>query len=199
MRILAFSDLHRNTNNAQLIVAAAATADIVIGAGDFATEGLGLSDTFEILKALTIPTIIIPGNHDNPSELQQNCQNHKNMYFLHGNAVTINGIIFFGLGYEIPISNDKPWNQGIKESEAATLLKACPESSVLITHTPPFGVADLQTNGQHEGSQVIRKTVESTNPRLHLCGHIHHAWGTSGFINQCPVYNLGPSLNWFTV
>jgi hypothetical protein len=32
----------------------------------------------------------------------------------------------------------------------------------------------------------------SRKPRLHLCGHIHHAWGTSGVIGECSVHNLGP-------
>jgi len=70
---------------------------------------------------------------------------------------------------------------------------------VLVTHSPPFGVADVQTTGAHEGSRAVRQVVETASPRLHLCGHIHHAWGMSGVIGRCAVHNLGPSLNWFTV
>jgi uncharacterized protein len=57
----------------------------------------------------------------------------------------------------------------------------------------------IQGNGAHEGSHAIRDAVVSTNPRLHLCGHIHHAWGTSGIIGECRVRNLGPTVNRFVV
>lgn len=59
--------------------------------------------------------------------------------------------------------------------------------------------ADLQSNGEHQGSNAIRDAALRVQPKLLLCGHIHDAWGTSGHIGSTPVYNLGPTLNWFTV
>ena len=86
------------------------------------------------------------------------------------------------------------------ESEAARLLQSCPHGAVLVTHSLLFGVADIQATGAPtEGSRSIRDTIVSSKVRLHLCGHIHHAWGTSGVIAECPVHNLGPTVNWFAV
>ena len=200
MRILAFSDLHRDRDAAREIVDAARDADVVVGAGDFATRGVGLGDTMDLLRAVTVPMVLVAGNHDDLDELRNACGNSDAVHVLHGGGVVIGGISFFGLGFEIPAgARDEPWNQRLDEAEAARLLRACPPSAVLVTHSPPFGCADIQGNGAHEGSHAIRDAVVSTNPRLHLCGHIHHAWGTSGIIGECRVRNLGPTVNRFVV
>jgi Icc-related predicted phosphoesterase len=200
MRILAFSDLHRNTDAAREIVDASREADVVVGAGDFATQGAGLRDTMDLLRAVTVPMVLVAGNHDDLDELREACRISDAIHVLHGDVVTIGGISFFGLGFEIPAGRrDEPWNRRLDEAEAAKLLVACPQGAVLVTHSPPFGSADVQRNGVHEGSRAIRDAVMLTKPRLHLCGHIHHAWGTSGIICECRVHNLGPSVNRFVV
>jgi predicted phosphodiesterase len=61
MRILAFSDLHRNRDAARDIVVASQDADIVVGAGDFATQGVGLRDTVDLLRAVAVPTVLVAG------------------------------------------------------------------------------------------------------------------------------------------
>jgi Icc-related predicted phosphoesterase len=200
MRILAFSDLHRDAAAAREIVDASRDADVVVGAGDFATRGVGLCDTMDLLRAVTVPMVLVAGNHDDLDELRDACRINDTLHVLHGDGVTIAGISFFGLGFEIPAGmRDEPWNRRLGEEEAARLLLACPPGAVLVTHSPPFGSADIQRNGAHEGSRAIRDAVVSTKPRLHLCGHIHHAWGTSGIIGECGVHNLGPTVNRFVV
>ncbi|MBR0780300.1 metallophosphoesterase family protein [Bradyrhizobium iriomotense] len=199
MRILAFSDLHRNGDLAREILRASEDADVVIGAGDFATKGIGHEDTLSVLKELAAPTVFVAGNHDVLASLRASFDDRANIHVLHGEAVRIGQIDFFGLGFEIPAGADEPWNQRMEEADAAVHLKKCPPRAVLVTHSPPYGVADIQRDGTHVGSRTIRDAVRDSAPRLHLCGHIHHAWGTCGIIGNCSVHNLGPSLNWFTV
>ncbi|OYU49377.1 MAG: serine/threonine protein phosphatase [Rhizobiales bacterium PAR1] len=199
MKILAFSDLHRNHEIAQAIVDASMLADVVVGAGDFATKGEGLTDTLEILRHIPVPVVFVAGNHDCLAEMQGAMQNWRTAHLLHGTGAVIQGIPFFGLGYEIPAGADKPWNQRLEETEASDLLVNCPEGAVLVTHSPPFGVADLQRNGRNEGSRAILSIIEHRQPRLVLCGHIHNAWGMTGTIGSCRVHNLGPSVHWFEV
>lgn len=197
MRLLAFSDLHRSREFAQAIVTASAGADVVVGAGDFATKGIGMRDTLDVLAAIAAPIVMVPGNHDRLDEMLEVCRDRQNVHVLHGNGADIGGVAFFGLGFGVPVGDDEPWNRQLAESEAAMLLEPCPAGAVLVTHAPPYGVADLQRNGIHEGSLAIGETVERRQPRLHLCGHIHFAWGSSGRIGDCPVHNLGPRVNWF--
>lgn len=199
MKILAFSDLHRDKDAANVILSASVEADIVVGAGDFATKGTGAKDTLDILAQCRVPLVVVHGNHDAPSEIEHICGQAQNLHYLHGAGMTLRGISFFGLGGEIPSRNTFHWNASETEVNAAKMLTACPPNAVLITHTPPFGAADLQNNGNHEGSVSIRDAAENLAPQLLLCGHIHHAWGSHGKVASTPVHNLGPTINWFDV
>ena len=55
MKILAFSDLHRDVEAARRIVEVSSGADVVVGAGDFATCGEGAKDTLDILQGIRVP------------------------------------------------------------------------------------------------------------------------------------------------
>src|SRR5215470_18815882 len=133
MRILAFSDLRRNRDAAQAIVDASREADVVVGAGDFATKGIGLRDTIDLLRAVTVPTVLVAGNHDDLDELRDACRGGEAVHVLHGEAATVEGIPFFGLGFEIPPgTRDEPWNQRMNEPEAAKLSLACPQGAILV-------------------------------------------------------------------
>lgn len=197
MKVLAFSDLHRDTAAAQHIVDSSSDADILIGAGDFATFGIGATDTLDILKTCTCPVIIVHGNHDDPETLRTFCADWENGHYLQGAAIKIGGHTIFGLGGEIPSRNTAPWNSSHTETDAAQMLETCPAGAILVTHTPPHGVADVQTDGTQEGSVAIHDAAQRLQPDLLLCGHIHAAWGMCGQIGPTKVHNLGPNPNWF--
>ncbi|WP_171054682.1 metallophosphoesterase family protein [Roseovarius arcticus] len=199
MRLLAFSDLHRDTNAARKIVEASEEADVVIGAGDFATKGIGASETLKILATCHAPVLIVHGNHDAPGEIAALCARWPNVTYLHGTGVRIGGVDFFGVGGEVPKRKAYDWNTAHSEDEAARMLTACPAGAVLITHTPPLGTADLQKNGAHEGSAAIRDAITAHNAVLCLCGHIHASWGAGGQVGCAHVRNLGPVPNWFDI
>ncbi|MFK5980054.1 MAG: metallophosphoesterase family protein [Rhizobiaceae bacterium] len=199
MKILAFSDLHRDVEATKKIVELSKDADILVGAGDFATRGQGTAETIEILKTANLPTVIVSGNHDNSEELLQLCSSWQNGHHLHGQEVTFAGVSFYGLGGEIPLRNTAEWNEALSEDEASMMLSTCPKNSILVTHTPPFGHADLQRDGGHEGSTSILTVIEEKQPILNLCGHIHFSWGASGMIGKTSIHNLGPTVNWFEV
>ncbi len=67
---------------------------------------------------------------------------------------------------------------------------------ILITHSPPKGVADVASTGQSFGSTAIRAAIEQVQPRYCLCGHIHDSWGVRGRIGRTEVINLGPAPVW---
>ncbi len=199
LKILAFSDLHKNTGLAHEIVQASSQADILIGAGDFGIKGKGAELTLEILQSANIPLVIVSGNHDNVTQMRHLASNWNHVHFLHGHCTTIEGVSFFGLGSEIPRREKEGWSESVSEYNAAQMLNTCPEGSVLITHTPPFGFGDLQADGSHEGSKAILSALKEKRPELNLCGHIHYSWGAVGKYGRTIIQNLGPKPNWFEI
>lgn len=85
------------------------------------------------------------------------------------------------------------------DKDAAAMLENCHQVDILISHSPPKGVADVTSQGQSVGSSAVRATTERLKPKLLLCGHIHEAWGQKDLIEDTSVHNLGPTINWFEV
>jgi hypothetical protein len=69
MRLLAFSDLHRDRAQARRLAAMAAGADVVIGAGEFASMRLGVERTIDEPTTLDQPVLLVPGNNESLSAL----------------------------------------------------------------------------------------------------------------------------------
>ncbi len=190
MRLLAFSDLHRDQDRAERLVEQAADADVVVGAGDFATMHQGLDSMIAVLNAISVPTVLVPGNAETDTELWQACADWPSARVLHGQALQLEGAQFFGLGGGVP-PTPFPWSFDLSEDEAAAKLEGCPEGAVLVVHSPPKGYVD-EVHGRHLGSRSILEAIERKRPVLVVCGHIHQCWGGEAAIGTTPVVNLGP-------
>jgi len=197
VKILAFSDLHMARARAVDLVAASAGADLVIGAGDFCNMRLGLDQAMDLLSGITAPMLVVPGNAESFVELQAAALAGTTV--LHGTGVEIDGLRFFGLGYGVPVTPFGDWSCDLIEGFAAQMLDGCAEADVLITHSPPKGVADVTSGGVSVGSIAIHAAIERVQPQLALCGHIHDSWGQRGQIGGCEVVNLGPGVTWFEI
>lgn len=199
MRILAFSDLHRDAAMAEAIVNESRGADVVVGAGDFASCGLGHEDTMNVLRRMMVPFVLVPGNHDDFGALRAACAERPLAHLLHGRSVVIGGVPFFGIGLGSGVIDPEPWNKVLDEAEAAEMLTRCPARAVLVSHSPPHGIADQQKDGRHAGSAALRDAIGQHQPRITICGHVHNAWGQNGTIGQTPIHNIGPKPTWFVV
>ncbi len=191
MRILAFSDLHRDLRRAASIVERSAEADVVIGAGDFASVHEGLAETIDALAAIETPTVLVPGNNETADALREAADGWDAATVLHGEAAEISGATFFGLGAGIPVT-PWDWSFDLSDSEATAALEPCPEGAVLVLHSPPRGHCDVAGSGQSLGSQALADAIERLKPKLALCGHIHESWGARSRIGECEIANLGP-------
>lgn len=195
MKILAFSDLHLARARAAALVEASAAADLVIGAGDFCNTREGLDEAMTMLAGITAPFVTVPGNCESADELRAAAP--PGVQVLHGEAVEIGGKRIFGLGYGVPVTPFGSWSCDLTEDEAADMLSACAHADILVTHSPPKGIADRTGTGLSVGSTAIRAAIERIAPRLALCGHIHESWGQEGNIGATRVINLGPKVSWF--
>jgi len=192
MRLLAFSDLHVDTGQAERLVAAGEDADVVVGVGDFASVHSGLEETIAVLRRITKPTVLVPGNNETEDALREACDGWESAIVLHGESTAIDGVEFFGLGAGVPVT-PWDWSFDLTEEEAAAKLAACPKGCVLAVHSPPRGQVDTSGAGKHLGSVAVLDAVVAKEPRVALCGHIHESWGERSEIGPTEVVNLGPA------
>ncbi len=196
MKILAFSDLHRDLDQAARLTEMSRQADVVIGAGDFASIHQGLEETIDALAGIETPTVLVPGNNETLDALKEATAGWSAATVLHGEGIELDGKTFYGLGGGIPVT-PWDWSFDLEEADAGNMLAGLPAGAVLVVHSPPKGHCDESGNGMSLGSTAILKAIEEKQPELAVCGHIHEAWGKESKIGPTEVVNLGPSGRYF--
>jgi uncharacterized protein len=198
VKLLAFSDLHRDLGQAAELVAMSAEADAVIGAGDFASVHEGLAETIDALAGIEKPTVLVPGNNETEDELREATAGWSAATVLHGSGTTIAGVEFYGLGAGVPVT-PWDWSFDLDDEAAASMLAPCPEDAILVLHSPPKGHCDSNGSGMHFGSPALLRAIEEKRPRVAVCGHIHESWGCESEVGATPIRNLGPKGTWIEV
>lgn len=194
MKLLCFSDLHRDVEAAhQLVAKADDSIDVVIGAGDFANQHRGLADTLDVLAHIPQPAILVPGNGETVDELRQAAAVWPSARVLHGEGCEVQGVDFFGVGGGIPVTPFGDWSYDFDEEQANELLAPCPPHAILVVHSPPRDTVDHDSSGRIRGSTSIRQAVLQRQPRLVVCGHIHSDWGKTVTLQNSPIVNAGPA------
>jgi Icc-related predicted phosphoesterase len=191
MKLLVFSDLHRDQDAARSLVERSAEAEILVGAGDFAVMRHGIDEVIEVLREVDKPTVLVPGNGESDAELRSAVAGWASAHVLHGEVAVLEGVPFYGIGGGIPVTPFGDWSFDLTEDEADTMLAGCPEGGVLVSHSPPYGHVD-EAGGSHLGSYAVLDAIERTSPRLVVCGHIHGCWGKRSTVGRTHVLNAGP-------
>jgi len=178
MKIIAFSDTHGK------VTPTIPECDLLIFAGDFSaigsySESVKFINTFDTLPGVN--KIIVPGNHDYYVEMTDK----KNTYL--EECFELEGINFMTSSYTPEFCN---WNYMLSERELRILMKFWPtDVNVLITHGPPYGILDMNKDGEHCGSKALLEYVERVTPDVHIFGHIHHSFGHTE-VNGTKFYNV---------
>jgi Icc-related predicted phosphoesterase len=189
VRLLAFSDVHRDDRRARTLADMAAEADVVVAAGDFADLHIGLDKLIDMLVVIETPTVLVPGNNETEEALREACQGWKAATVLHGEGTKIEGVDFYGLGGGVP-TTPWDWSFDLTEDEAEAKLAGAPEGGVLVVHSPPKGHLD----GPRElGSEAILQAIEAKRPAVAICGHVHEDAGKEDRIGPTRLYNAGPA------
>ena len=129
-------------------------ADIVVHSGDVSEDGTDseVMDFIEWFGALPYKyKIFIAGNHDH-------CLHDAN----------IEGIKFYGVPMSVVSILSGNYEENIKKIPADT--------NVLITHQPPYCILDLSESTNY-GDRDLLQTVLKIQPKCHLFGHVHIAYG----------------------
>lgn len=180
-RIVSISDTHSFHHQLDKLP----EGDIITHSGDFSHNGTQ-REVLHFLRWLEKQPykhkLICPGNHDLICEQNYNfwkptCEG-MGITYLCDEEVTIEGLKFFGSPYT-KFFGGMAFEK--EEIELVHFFSAIPEDvDVLITHGPPYGLLDKNSDGKHCGSKALSVKLHYTNVlKLKLCvfGHIHEGYG----------------------
>ncbi|EIJ41353.1 putative phosphoesterase, ICC [Beggiatoa alba B18LD] len=171
--------------------------DILLHAGDITEHG-----TFAEIREFdnflgTLPyryKIFTAGNHDwalyqRPKEARALI---KNSIYLHDEGIEIDGLKIYGSAWQ-PRFLNMAFNLS-RGQELAEKWQLIPkDTDILLTHTPPYGIGDTVSTGEHVGCEALRTVVRALTLRLHVFGHIHENYGY--FRENTTVYVNASSCN----
>ena len=199
MKILCISDTHTKHDQIinPLINNPDRDIDTIVCAGDVSSRGYKQEikqflDWYSKLKFEN--KILIAGNHDfffeqgQPEDIAELLANYPSVTYLNDSGVEIDGIKFWG-------SPVQPWffNWAFNRVDR-TIIKHWDmiplDTDVLITHGPIKGFVDRTRGGEHVGCPyLLEKVMELKDLKLHVCGHIHEAYGEHTFVNGAKFVN----------
>lgn len=178
MKFIAISDTHGKHAKIEL-----PKGDVLLHAGDISSRGTE-NEVLDFLSWFSAQDhkykLFIAGNHDfyfekNASEFISKII-PENVIYLCDYGVQIEGINIWGS----PVS---PWfynwafNRHRGDDIKKHWNKIPPQTDLLITHGPVFGKLDKTTRGEQVGCVDLLNTIEKIEPKIHVCGHIHEAYG----------------------
>jgi Icc-related predicted phosphoesterase len=118
------------------------------------------------------------GNHDFVIEerAERGATVFQNATYLAGETIEFGGLKFFAAPW---IPKLESWAYFCDEAELEEKWNEIPDNtSVLITHTPPFGILDRNRLDKQQGCPLLRTRIkELASLQLHAFGHIHESHG----------------------
>jgi len=184
MKITFISDTHNKhnhlTSNAYNNILG--SGDVLVHAGDCTSMGKSHEIT-NFLNWFSMTDfkhkIFIAGNHDFGFEMHTDIAEEfkeKGITYLFDTEVVIDGVKFYGSPWQ-PEFYDWAFNLPRGEKLAEKWSKIPGNTDVLITHGPVYGLLDYAPHGGHVGCEELYKRVFDVKPKIHVCGHIHGAYG----------------------
>lgn len=124
--------------------------------------------------------IFVVGNHDFFFEREAEDEIHQlipdNVIYLNNTHTIIDGLKIWGS----PIT---PWffNWAFNRHRGEPIKRHWDliplDTDIIITHGPVFRALDKTTGGEHVGCKDLFNKVQEVKPKVHICGHIHEAYG----------------------
>ena len=190
MKIVFISDTHGQHRKLKNLP----EADMIIHGGDLSKMGRDheVQDFINWFSKLNYTyRIFIAGNHDFHLEdfsqefiqkkLPQNC------YFLCNSGIEIEGVKIWGSPVTPTFFN---WafnvDRGIPIQKYWKMIPS--DTNILVTHGPVKGMLDRTTSNINAGCEDLLNTVNKVQPKFHLFGHIHEAYGKEK-INETTFVN----------
>jgi Icc-related predicted phosphoesterase len=181
MKLIIFSDTHNTHHNVIL-----PEGDILIFAGDMSNNGSAYECGSFIEWFISQPhkhKVFIAGNHDYVFDSNSKYRSIlltyadvDNCYYLENETIEIEGISIYGSPFT-PRYGDWAFMR-YRGEEMGDVWKTIPNKvDIIITHTPIHGYQDLTYQNINAGCEALKERLETVDYKIHICGHIHEAYG----------------------
>lgn len=176
---LAFGDIHDDTTNIAAIPGLAGAAGVIV-TGDITVTG-GVRQAERVLAVIAAHNPVIHAQIGNMDREEVTGWLEGRGWNMHRTARELApGVGLLGVGHSTPTPFGTP--SEVPETRLAQWLDELRAEAarwprlVLAVHTPPHGsLCDRLGNGVHVGSPAVRAFIESVQPDVCLCGHIHES------------------------
>jgi Icc-related predicted phosphoesterase len=91
---------------------------------------------------------------------------------MHLATFEIGGLTFGGFEGSVRYKSS-PYAKMYSQEEATTLLKDFPPVDVMLTHCPPFGINDDQSDLSHTGFVAMKTYLQQRHPKYWFHGHTY--------------------------
>lgn len=144
----------------------------------------------ELFAVMPVPAYLTYGNVDLPRLWDELVRDGQRT--LDGEAIEIGGLRvgFIGGGLHTPMRTPNE----LSDDEYAAKLEAIGEVDVLCAHIPPAVpelTYDVVARRFERGSTQLLRTIERTQPRLVLFGHVHQPLAARARVGRTECVNVG--------
>lgn len=178
MKIWHFSDTHGY--HERLFVPK--NIDVAIFSGDCSNYRSFADNSVEVQKFLDWYSqiniaikIMIAGNHDTSIEAKIfniTSIDDLGITYLENSDVSVNGLKIWGSPYTPTFAN---WAFMKARHKMSMIWNMIPkDTDILVTHGPPKGILDLNTEVERCGCNALRNKIFDIKPTVHLFGHVHN-------------------------
>ena len=179
MKFVAVSDTHSRHREISL-----PPADVIIHGGDVSKTGNieEIHDFIQWFKDLNYThKIFIAGNHDFYLESISKKNAEKELIppgiiYLNDKGTKIENIKIWGSPVQ-PWFYDWAFNRKRGEEIKAHWDLIPTDTDLLITHGPPYGILDKNSQDENVGCMDLLNKVNKIHPQAHIFGHIHEGFG----------------------
>ena len=190
IKVLAVGDVHGDSRLVKKLAEQAKkeNVDFVIFAGDITFAELEFKNVIKPFAEMKKQVLLIPGNHESVATVDFLANVYPPTRNIHGYSFIKDKLGVFGAGgadIGPHITSD---------SEIYSLLKKGNDSvkgldkKIMVTHIHPFGTKS-EFSG-FKGSKAVRKAIETFQPDVAICAHIHEAAGVEDMIGKTRVINV---------
>lgn len=191
MKILAAGDFHGRKDLAEKLAEQAEQekVDLVILNGDIVDEESPEGIIGPFVKR-NKKVILIPGNHESIATADFLAELYG-VTNLHGYYIKLKDVGIFGCGgAQVGLTSltDKEMYDMLKKGfEKVKDLK----TKIMVTHVHPADTTMEKFSQWVQGSKGLKRAIDSLQPDLVICGHVHEAEGIEEKVGKSTVINVG--------